>query len=277
MRDPYARYLHLLGFDHSPCGLEGLRQLVRAHILVVPFENVSKLLLFDKERRGREISLTEFLDGIERDDLGGTCYTSNPFFAELLRELGYDALLLGADMNHCNVHTSIRVHLDGISYHIDCGYASPFLEPISLDRLPHEIRRGNLCWLFDQASDHRLAMRLYCDGQQVHGYAVNEIPRERHFFRATVEDSFRAHSTFMKLLRLVRIFPEHTVELRNRTLRVHRGLEISERTLDSIDDLRQAVNDEFLMPRCPIEKAVEILESLTGVSYAQLEDRSLYA
>ena len=72
----HRRYLRLLGIDHLPSGLDGLRLVVRRHLIRVPFENLSKLLLFDREGAGRPIALSEFLDGIEHHDLGGTCYTS---------------------------------------------------------------------------------------------------------------------------------------------------------------------------------------------------------
>jgi arylamine N-acetyltransferase len=278
MRNVVRRYLHLLGFDRAPRELEGLRQLVRAHILRVPFENISKLLLFEREHKGRQTILEEFLDGIEFHDLGGTCYTSNPFFADLLRELGYDAVLLGCDMNSPNVHTSIRVRIEGIAYHVDVGNAAPFLEPICLDRLPHEIRRGELRWFFERANDGRLECRVYSGNEHVHGYRVNEVPHELGFFRSIVEDSFQKGRTFMGLLRLVRIFPEHTVELKNCSLRVHRGSETTERILTSMSELRAAVDREFMMPRCPVGQAVEILERLNGFDFfTQAAERSLYA
>ena len=82
----------------------------------------------------------------------------------------------------------------------------------------------------------------------------------------------------MGLLRLVRIFPEHTVELKNCSLRIHRGRETTERTLTSMSDLQRLVDTEFLMPLCPVEKAVEILERLNGFDFfAQTTERSLYA
>src|ERR1035438_3528771 len=105
MTEPFQRYLRLLGIVGRPSGLDGLRTLVRWHLAAVPFENISKLLLVDRERTGRVTTLTEFLDGIEYSDLGGTCYTNNPYLTELLRDLGYDADLLGADMGHPNVRS----------------------------------------------------------------------------------------------------------------------------------------------------------------------------
>lgn len=58
MHQEYRRYLRLLGIDGPPCGLAGLRTLVQRHLSRVPFENVSKLLLFDREGGGRPLALT---------------------------------------------------------------------------------------------------------------------------------------------------------------------------------------------------------------------------
>src|SRR5579862_6628457 len=102
LREPYVRYLRLLGCDTPPQGEDGLQEIVRRHVWRAPFENISKLLLFAREGKGRIITLAEFLDGIEHQDLGGTCYSSNPYLARLLRALGYDADLLGADMSTPN-------------------------------------------------------------------------------------------------------------------------------------------------------------------------------
>jgi len=274
----FQRYLRLLGFEHPPTGLEGLRQLVRAHIVRVPFENVSKLLLFDREGRGRLNTIDEFLNGIEQQDLGGTCYTSNPFFCELLHELGYEAELRSANMNTPNVHSSIRLALDGLEYHIDVGNAAPFLEPVPLDRLPYEFARGEMKWVFDRAEDNRLRCDVLQNGERIYSYTVNHAAQSHEFFQEIIIDSFQRGRTFMSLLRLVRIFPEHTVELMNRSLKVHRGQATTETTINSMDELRHVVDTLFLMPRCPVEKAVEILERINEMKFfGATQERSLYA
>jgi N-hydroxyarylamine O-acetyltransferase len=267
MREPYSRYLRLLGFDHPPTGLEGLRQLVRRHVIGVPFENISKLLLIGRERKGRLTTLADFLDGLERYDLGGTCYTSNPFFADLLRELGYDADLLGCDMSHANVHTAIRVRIAGAEYHVDVGYGGPFYEPLSLADLPHEIRQGPCRYVLDRGSDGRLAMNVFRGAERIHRYAVNESPRRLDFFTDIILDSFRPTATFMAMLRVVRYFDDHAVELENNGVTCHYRNGSRPIRISSMAQLREIFDSEFCMPRCPIEKAVETLEQITGQGF----------
>jgi len=261
----YARYLRLLGVTLAPPGLDGLRNLVRRHLLLVPFENVSKLLLLAREGAGRPTTLSEFLDGIEDLDLGGTCYTSNPFLADLLRHLGYEADLLGADMSLPNIHTCIRVRLGNVPYHVDVGYGGPFREPLRLDRLPHEFTEGSLRYVLERNhAEDAYGMTVFSGPDRVHGYVVHPPPRPLDFFHPVVRESFARGRTFMSCLRLVRIFDSHSVELRDRTLTVHRAGKTTQTELNSLAELKAAVAGTLAMPRCPIETAVEILEQLTG-------------
>jgi arylamine N-acetyltransferase len=262
------RYLGLLGIEHAPSGVAGLQEIVHRHLCRAPFENVSKLLLIGREGAGREITLAEFLDGIEHYDLGGTCYTSNPFLAGLLRALGYDADLLGADMSKPNVHTSIRVRIGPHQYHVDVGYAAPFREAMRLDRLPHQILHGPYRYVLDRGSRAgEYEMAVFSGGERVHGYAVHGPARDREFFRPIVHDSFRPDAMFLSCLRIMRFFDEHAAELKNATLIRYRGSESSQTTLRTMAELRRAVEKDLAMPRCPVEEAVEILERLTGQKF----------
>ncbi len=278
MAGNFDRYLRLLGCSRQSSPLEALNALVRAHITRVPFENVSKLLLFGREHQGRMTTVEEFLDGMEHHDLGGTCYTCNPFFTDLLQHLGYEAELRSADMNTPHVHSSVRVFLNGRQYHVDVGNAAPFVNAVPLDELPYRFSRGEMEWIFDRADDGRVCCTVFSRGERVHGYQVNEQKQSFEFFRGIIIDSFKPGRTFMSLLRLVRIFPEYTVELKDRTLRVHRGSQTVERTIGNMQEFRRLVNTEFLMPRCPVEQAVEILQTITGIDFfADAAARSLYA
>jgi arylamine N-acetyltransferase len=258
---PHRDYLRLLGVAGGPTGLDGLRDLVGRHVRRVPFENVSKLLLIGREGKGRLTTLDEFLDGIEHHDLGGTCYTSNPFLFELLVALGYDADLLGADMSSPNVHTSIRVRVDGRAYHVDTGYAAPFFEPMALDDLPRTIPWGGNRYVLERRGDaHEVS--IVTDGPRRHGYVVRQPPRQPSFFHPIVMRSFEPGRTFMRCLRITRYFDDRAVELRNRRLLHLSATSASERIIESLGELRRAMDDEFLMPRCDVETAVATLERL---------------
>ena len=262
---PHQRYLRLLEVDGLPAGLEGLRLIVHQHLLRVPFENVSKLLLLEAEGAGRTTALPEFLDGIEYLDLGGTCYTSNPFLAGLLLALDYDADLLAADMDQPNVHTCVRVRLGSVAYHVDVGYAAPFRQPMRLDQLPHQIVQGDTRYVLERCSNgESYSMTAFRREEKVHGYVVHWPPRTLDFFRPIILDSYVPGRTFTSSLRVTRFFEDGVVELKGPRLTSYRSGIYSETELHSLEELVSAVTDSLLMPRCPIEHAVRILERLTG-------------
>ena len=267
------RYLRLLGVDGSPSGLSGLRALVRAHVTRVPFENVSKLLLWGRESRARSLTLAEFLDGIEHHDLGGTCYSSNPFLAELLRALGYDADLVGADMSEPNVHTSIRVRLDGAEYHVDAGYGAPLYEPMRLDALPYEIEWGRCRYVLEPSDPAgAFVMSHFEGGTRKHGYVVHPPAREAGFFLPIVVRSFDPSRTFMRCIRIARFFDDYSADLHDRLLTISRPGYSSDTLLETPAALHAAFNDVLRMPRCPIDEAIAVYERVNGVPFFENGD-----
>jgi arylamine N-acetyltransferase len=105
-----------------------LCQIIREHLINVPFENISKLL-FKKQRKNYIPDLSTYLEGIEKYNFGGTCYANNYHLYSLLKHLGYEVKLCGADMKKLDVHILSIVMIDHKEYILDCGYAAPFSNP----------------------------------------------------------------------------------------------------------------------------------------------------
>jgi arylamine N-acetyltransferase len=252
----YGRYLRLLGIDGTPTGLDGLRLLVRRQLCRVPFENVSKLLLYAREGAGRPFTLDEYLDGIEHHDLGGTCYTNNPFFASLLREAGYRADLLAADMVTPNVHTSIRVHLGDTAWHVDVGFASPFREPIALNGRPWEFVEGARRYVFDGAR-----MTMFLGQEPAETYLSHDPPLTLESFTPIILYSYRPEAYFLNRLRIARFFDDCSIDLVDNKLFVHRAGETTEAVLHSVAEIEHAVHSLMQMPRCPVAEAIGVLAS----------------
>jgi arylamine N-acetyltransferase len=116
----------------EPC-VPALAELVSAHVMRVPFENVSKLYRRKHLGLAGLPGIELFLEGIERYHFGGTCYSNNFHLYTLLASLGYRARLCGADMSNPDVHMVIMVNVDGREYLVDGGYAAPFLSPLPRD------------------------------------------------------------------------------------------------------------------------------------------------
>jgi N-hydroxyarylamine O-acetyltransferase len=254
----------LLGIARLPSGIEGVRTVVRAHLARAPFENVSKLLLYSRESAGRFLSLSEILDGIENHDLGGTCHALNPYLGALLRALGYDVNLLGADMGaRLNCHTCLRVRFDSVAYHVDVGYGGPFREPIRLDRLPFVMVEGGNRYVLEQRADGH-EMSVFEGEDRVHGYIVRDPPRDHDFFLASMRNSFLPEAAFLNCLRVCRFFDDHSVTLLNRTLGIHRDAHTTTIELNSPAEWQAAFAHQLQMPRCPAMAAVRVLEQNTG-------------
>jgi arylamine N-acetyltransferase len=273
----HRRYLRLLGIEGEPSGLEGLRTLTRAHLFAVPFENVSKLLLLEREGAGRFFTLPECLDGIEHHDLGGTCYSLNPYYGDLLRALGYHVDLLGADMGpRLNCHTSLRVTVDSIAYHVDVGYGGPFREPMRLDRLPCELQEGHNRYVLEQRGE-RYEMSVLSNGERVHGYIVHASPRPHEFFAPALNNSFAPQAAFLNCLRICRFYENYSVTLLDRTLHVHRGSETVETQLEDPAEWEAAFAASLSMPRCPAAAAIRVLERNTGKPFFGVDGAPIHA
>jgi len=129
-----AAYLERIGYSGpltpSP---EALRNLHRAHLFTVPFENLDI-------SSGRKVVLDE--DALVRKVVekrrGGFCYELNSAFAALLRALGFDVTLLSARVARSDGgmspefdHLTLRVDLDE-PWLADVGFGDSFLEPLVL-------------------------------------------------------------------------------------------------------------------------------------------------
>ncbi|AUG75766.1 acetyltransferase [Kitasatospora sp. MMS16-BH015] len=113
--------------------LDGLRRLQEAHLLAVPFENLSIHL-------GEPVSLDEdaLLAKIVDRRRGGFCYELNGAFAALLTALGYRVDLLSArvfgaaGLTTPFDHLALRVQLDG-PWLVDVGFGRFARQPLRLD------------------------------------------------------------------------------------------------------------------------------------------------
>jgi N-hydroxyarylamine O-acetyltransferase len=114
--------------------LDALRRLQLAHLMTVPFENLSIHL-------GERVRLDDdgLLDKIVTRRRGGFCYEVNGAFALLLRDLGYPVTLHSARTwgGRCFGfpfdHMALRVVLDGVPWLVDVGFGRFSHHPIRLD------------------------------------------------------------------------------------------------------------------------------------------------
>lgn len=138
-------YLERIGYSRSVTpSAETLREIHRAHLFAVPFENLDI-------GWGREIRLDEeaFVRKIVERRRGGFCYELNGAFAVLLRALGFRVTLLSArvpsdDGNYSPEfdHLTLQVDLDE-PWLADVGFGDCFVDPLRLQvGLEQEQRRN---------------------------------------------------------------------------------------------------------------------------------------
>ncbi len=127
-----AAYLQRIGYSGPlDATAETLRAMHTAHLMTVPFENLSIAL-------GQKIVLDEIslFDKIVKRRRGGFCYEANGLFAALLRDLGFDVTLLSAGVARQDAsfgpefdHLTLRVDLEE-PWLVDVGFGDSFREPL---------------------------------------------------------------------------------------------------------------------------------------------------
>lgn len=158
-------YLERINY-HGPRepNAETLRALQVAHLLRVPFENLSI-------HAGEPIVLAEdaLFTKIVDQRRGGFCYECNGLFAGLLRALGFDVAMLAAGVTTRDGgfgpifdHMALMVTL-GERWLVDVGFGDSFLEPLLLDSRSEQAQ-GTRSFRLVDVEDHVVLM-LRNDGE----------------------------------------------------------------------------------------------------------------
>jgi arylamine N-acetyltransferase len=267
--DIFTRYLDILGVTpQKPC-LDALSEIVGAHLMRVPFENVSKLYYKKHLNQRRLPDVKQYLDGIEKYNFGGTCYTNNYYFYLLLDHLGYNIKLCGADMNHPDVHMVNMVEIDKRQYLVDVGYAAPFLTPMPRDLAEdHEIVLGRDRYILKpQDEEGHSRLEMHRDGALRHGYTAKPIPRTIEHFAGCIAHSYTDEATFMNALLLVRFSPNFSLRINNLEVIESEGSQSKRRQLENHDEVIGAVVEYFSIPEAIVARAITGLD-LTGDAWS---------
>lgn len=265
--DVFDRYMAVLGLEESPPGSRALSALVRAHLTRVPFENISKLFLHRKTGATTIPMLDDYLDGISRFNLGGTCYANNVYLFQLMRNLGYDVRLCGAHMSKPNVHAVSVVRLNGREYLVDVGYGAPFSSPMPRD-LDEDfiVNFGRDRYVLrPQDGAGRSAMDHYRDNTRVHGYVVEPTSRSLGDFEEVIRGSYRREATFMNAVALARFYRDRVVRIRNLSIIESTSEGETETRLEDRDALIDAVRRIFGIPGAIVRFALDGLDRLVEV------------
>ena len=160
-----AAYLERIGY-HGPLDptVETLRRLHLAHLLAVPFENLSI-------HRGESIQLDDeaLFEKVVTRRQGGFCYELNGLFAALLRALGFKVAMLSAgvarpagEFSPDYDHMALLVTLED-RWLADVGFGDSFREPLRLDERGEQAE-GDLAYRIEETGDSRLVLSRHDEG-----------------------------------------------------------------------------------------------------------------
>ncbi|MBI5403790.1 MAG: arylamine N-acetyltransferase [Ignavibacteriae bacterium] len=235
----FERYLRLLGISKRKPSINYLRKIVRAHMMRIPFENISKLFYWKTISQNKLLSLRMFLDGIEKYNFGGTCYVNNYYFNQLLNYLGFKVKLCGADMDNPNVHIVNIVTIGKKEFLIDVGYIAPFFEPIPGNLAKdYTVSLGaDKFVLKPKDKRNRSRLIMYRNGKQVHGYLVNPELKKIKDFSEVIRSSFRKDALFLNSVLVVRYVSDISMVIHNLSYVESKGKTSKKSKLKSLKDL----------------------------------------
>jgi hypothetical protein len=72
----FKKYISTLGVKETIPYLKLLNKIVRAHLIKIPFENISKLY-YKQEGKNYFPELSQYLEDIEKNNFRGTCCVNN--------------------------------------------------------------------------------------------------------------------------------------------------------------------------------------------------------
>lgn len=174
-----ARYLERIHYTGALTPTkETLFDLQLAHLLAVPFENLSI-------HAGETIQLCEdwLFDKIVARRRGGFCYELNGLFAQLLRQLGFKVTMLsghtirgdgsfGAEFDHLVLMVELAER-----WLVEVGFGDSARQPLLIDSR-QESAQYEFTYRIIQAGERLILMRRAEDGEWTTQYRFTLAPRE---------------------------------------------------------------------------------------------------
>ena len=261
----FNKYLALLGVKANKPSFELLCEIVKAHLIKIPFENISKLL-YKKQGMNYIPDLSTFLNGIEKYNFGGTCYSNNYYLYLLLQHIGFDVKLCGADMKDPDVHIISMVNIDSKEYIVDGGYSAPFFNPLPRDLYnDYTISSGKENYIIKPKDENgNTKIEHHFDGRLQHWYTAKPQTRKIEDFREVIEDSYADYSTFMNAIRITRFFDNGALLIKNNELTEIKNSE-SFSVKVSLDDIPTLVEKNFGIPEKIVKEAIGSIKQLKDI------------
>lgn len=269
MSEPFDlnRYFARIGFEGpTTANLDTLKTLVTCHTRSIPFENLNPFL-----RLPVKLDIESLEEKILRGGRGGYCFEQNQLFKHALEAIGFQVRGLAArvvinqpkDAQTARSHMLLLVFIDGERYIADVGFGG--MTPTGVLRLDTE---------GEQETPHE-PYRVIAEGEEFETQA--KVDGEwRRLYRFDLREQWlvdyevsnwylsnHPESHFVTGLSAARPDDGVRYALRGSQLSAHRlGKESEKQRLDSVDLLKEALQDVFRLRLPDVEHLDQSLERL---------------
>ncbi|UTA66558.1 arylamine N-acetyltransferase [Emticicia sp. 21SJ11W-3] len=257
-------YLKRINFQAAPAAsLSVLRQLHRAHVFHVPFENLDVQLGVPIR-----LHLPAIYNKVVTGLRGGYCYELNALFNELLQKLGFDTQLISARIVNNKQpgppfdHMALVANL-GTRWLLDVGYGDLFLEPLELK--PDVVQTdGTSYFMIRRAEEADFSLWMSATGvsyEEKFRFSLQAARLEefeaQNFWKQTSPDSH-----FVKNLICTLPLPKGRKTLFNHRFLQRAGNERKMEAFDNTADLLQCLKTEFGIETCGANLQFAALQAL---------------
>ena len=247
----FERYLKILRIRAEEPDLNTLSSIIKAHLMRIPFENISKLYYLKKFNLKFIPSFNQFLAGVEKYNLGGTCYATNYYLHELLNFLGYSVHLCGADMKNPDVHVANVIKIGDKEFIVDVGYSAPFLETMPRD-LDSDFRinaENNEYYILSPRDEKGQSKLSFFRNNEYRGnYTLKPEPRRISEFKQPIKNSFNSDATFMNSVLITKFGLHYFLKLHNLQFIEYNGNKIESFQISNKDELSKIIESKFHIP-----------------------------
>ena len=239
-------YLQRIGYSGPVTATaDVLRELHRAHMLSVPFENLDihcgRRIVVDPDAFVRKV--------VERRR-GGFCYELNGAFAALLQAVGFRVTLLSARVPMADGsdgpefdHLALRVDLDE-PWLADVGFGDSFLEPLRLKTGIEQAQGGAVFRIIE--NDRLRVERLMPEGNWKFQYDFALTPRTLSEFAGMCDyHQTSPQSPFTRKTMCSLATPDGRITVSEMKLITTRNGVKSERELANEEERRRVLRDLF--------------------------------
>lgn len=227
-----------------------LKELQRAHMLNVPFENLDIGL-----KRSIQLSKEALWNKIIVQKRGGFCYELNGLFAGLLKEIGFDVTYLNARVyNH---EGNLGIDFDHLAllvqvpdqpgrWLVDVGFGDSFNEPLSFEKAGEQVQ-GLRSYRLEETAGGYIAWQKNYDGSWERQYFFDLMPRNFpiDYEAACLYHQTSPRSSFTRGSIVSKATADGRVSLEERRLIVTKNGQRSERLVETQDGYRALLKQYF--------------------------------